>query len=99
MKLSDMKRNGQSISKKEQAKALRTWFSIPNNLTLIRLCTCMNRSVSEFNGSSIAWPNGRNADALLQKLRKSGVIEFGEGKWHLTDDYADNIAQHINSWL
>lgn len=94
MKLTDMKRDGHPISAEGQAKALREWFS-GADLGYSGLAAIMQR-LEPVNDS---WAHHRNADGLVQKLRKAGVIEYIGGSWHICDEYADNIDAIVQSWL
>lgn len=93
MKLTDMNRDGCFISAQDQAKALCEWFDGPT-LHYQGLAVIMNT----INPYKRAWAHGRNADALVQKLRKAGVIEYISGAWYLSDSHADNIHDEVKSW-
>lgn len=93
MKLREMNRDGCQITVDGQVKALRNWFA-RGDLHYRRLAAEMQ----SFEPSDAHWAHGRNADALVQKLRKAGVIEYIDGSWHLTDQYADSIDAKVQSW-
>jgi hypothetical protein len=93
MKLKDMTRDGVFISKEDQAKAIHDWVDVDK--TPFMKAWTLDGRVHAITGSKTC----RIGDALIQKMRKTGVIEFDGSKWHLTDDYADNIHDHIDTWM
>ncbi len=98
MKLTGSNCDGTKLTKGEQANALRHWFGGVSGLTASRLMRFMSATASD-TGDGTPTAQMRNADSTVQKLRQAGVIEFDGKSWHLTDDYADDINHHIDSWL
>lgn len=93
MKLKDMNRDGVFVTAEVQAKILHEWFD-PEIVPFTKAWTLDARVQAHTSQKTC-----RIGDALIQKMRKAGVIEFDGRIWHLTDDYADNIYIHIDNWL
>lgn len=97
MKLTGSCREGVPVTAKQQAFALSLWFDESVRYRGYRLASILNLVCKNWPDDK-PWPHSRNADALLQKLRKAGVIEFIEGWWYLTDAYADSILEDVHEW-
>ena len=87
-----MTRNGVFVDASTQAKILHEWFD-DDFVPFTKACT-LDARVKAHTGVETC----RIGDALIQKMRKAGVIEFDGRIWHLTDNYADNIHEHIDGW-
>jgi hypothetical protein len=79
----DMKRDGCAATAHQQRQAFVKWKASPTPDRYSHLAAHMNRITPA--PADVPYPYHRCADALVQKLRKAGLMHVSAAKWSLTE--------------
>ena len=97
MRTKDQKGNPIEIGVEVQERAIVAWSMRPEPLGHQALGYDIDRVFDiEWKGD---WPFARQADAIIQKMRKAGLLRLDRGRgWHVTDtgrEFVRSIADRL----